>query len=154
MDRPVLEKLILAKLPLPPDADRVIKKFLQVPTPTARLMNRVSVSHHDHVTVIESPDLRNYEQRGRWSNPPLLPEILISHGYGNRGDYSGVEGLPQRFAGWDSAGEPLGGRGYMNFVKLKWPAVFPSLAPHWTYDTPRTIDQMSRWARSRTPVSV
>ena len=152
MDQPALDKLILAKLMLPLDAQREIKKFLQVPTPTARLMQRVIVTHHGNRSIIEGPDLRNYEQRGRWSNPPLLPKILISHNYRNEsdlteGDYSDHDPYdqlcnPLRSQGWDSAGEPLGGRGYKGFVKLFWPPWTPGEEPEWHHYTPAGIVAM------------
>lgn len=168
MDRPALEKLILAKLPLPlpPDAERLIKKFLQVPTPTALLMKQVQVDWPLHdVAVIQSPDLRNYEQRGRWTNPPLRPEVIISHRYRDEDDFDLVDSdddtwgefvpeIPERSRGWDSAGEPKGGRGYMSFVKLIWPQLDPEEEPYWEHVTPEWIEHMSREAQSLCPVSM
>ena len=172
MDRPVLEKLILAKLLLPPDAERLIKKFLQVPTPTALLMKRVRViwPWHDGY-LVQSPDLRNHEQHGRWTNPPLRPEIIISHRYRNE---EGTEALlativqrlrvglddefwgdvPVRSRGFDSAGEPKGGRGYVSFVKLWEPQLHPDDDPEWSHVTPEGIERRSREAQRRCPVSM
>ena len=164
MDRPVLEKLILAKLSLPPDAERLIKKFLQVPTPTALLMKRVVVLHaypHDWY-LVQSPVLRNYEQHGRWTNPPLRPEIIISHRYRNEADYWYAEDSdddfrdesPWRSRIFDSAGEPKGGRGYRSFVKLWEPQLDPDEDLEWSHVTPEGIERMSREARDLCPVSV
>ena len=44
MENPLLGKLILLKLPLPPDAQTEVKKFFRVPTPTALLIKDLKFS--------------------------------------------------------------------------------------------------------------
>ncbi len=83
MEMPMLEKFILAKMPLPNEVQMLIKKYLQVPTPTARLMKQVSFDYTQYInrTCIRGTGVRFYELRGRWSAPPLRPEIQYLHTY-------------------------------------------------------------------------
>jgi len=155
MEQPVLEKMILAKFGLPAEVQKEIKKYLQAPTPTARLMKSVIVewfesgsSDGDWVRSDQGPDLREYQPHARWTNPPLRPAIIILHRYGNRSDWNEYFedryfGAPedddddpvlrhlhddpvQRYRVFDSAGEPLAGRHYKGLVKFSEPC-----GEHW-----------------------
>ena len=125
MDRSTLDKLILAKLPLPADFCHAIKDFfpLNPPTPTAQLMKAMRVTYGTSGLVkdrqiIKGNGLRSYEPEGRWSHPPCRPEILYMHKYAPY--HSRV--YRERWVYWDKVtGEPSPVRNYT--VKLIWPAL-------------------------------
>ena len=142
----MLDKFILAKLPLPFEIRKELKKFLQVPTPTARLMKQVSIEWYSNLTCVSGPGMRVYEWSGRWSSPPLRPDIHYSHRYRN------VSYWHPRF--WDGrTGEPIGRRA-IRCVRVTWPALEPEGLPTWEYYTAESADQMARAVRSWTPVSI
>ena len=140
----MLEKSILAKMPLPHEVQILIKKYLQAPTPTARLMKQVSIEKTSCMTItfIGGIGVRMYELRGRWSAPPLRPEIQYSHTYCN------VYPNYWQSRTWDtSTGEPIGGSG---LVRFSWS---PTLHI-WDYLTREEVEAMARRVRSWTPVSI
>ena len=138
----MLEKSILAKTPLPREVQIMIKKYLQVPTPTARLMKQVSITQFGNWTDIGGIGVRVYELSGRWSAPPLRPEIQYSHTYLN------VYPNYCQSRSWDtSTGEPIGGSG---LVRFSWS---PTLHI-WDYLTREEVEEMARRVRSWTPVSI
>ena len=140
----MLEKSILAKMTLPHDVQMLIKKYLQVPTPTARLMKQVSIEKTPCMctTFIGGIGVRMYELRGRWSAPPLRPEIQYWHTYRN------VYPNYWQTRSWDtSTGEPIGIRGR---VRFSWS---PTL-DIWDILTREEVDEMARRVRSWTPVSI
>ena len=163
MEQPVLEKMILAKFGLPAEVQKEIKKYLQAPTPTARLMKSVTVEwsagSSDGVWVRsdQGPDLRVYRPHARWTNPPLRPAIIILHRYGNRSDWNEYFedryfGAPEdddpvlRYRAFDRAGEQLGGRHYKGLVKF-----FEPCGEHW-YATATQVKDLARQVAC--PVSV
>ena len=139
----MLEKSILAKMPLPHEVQILIKKYLQVPTPTARLMKQVSFTKCNNRTIFYGSTVRIYELRGKWSAPPLLPEIQYLHRY--RDDYSWRMQPCDRFTG-----DPIGVRR----VQLRWPVLEPESLPTLSYYTREDADEMARRVRRWTPVSV
>ena len=148
---PMLEKSILAKMPLPHEVQILIKKYLQAPTPTARLMKQVSIEKTSCMTItfIGGIGVRMYELRGRWSAPPLRPEIQYWHTYRN------VYPNYWQSRSWDtSTGEQIGGRGVRR-VRLTWPVLLgPENLPTCDYWTREEADEMARRVRSWTPVSI
>ena len=159
MDRSTLEKLILAKLPLPADFCHTIKCFfpLNPPTPTAQLMKAVCVTYNQRcgniiegicysTTFVSGTGLRCYELSGRWSAPPLRPEIQYSHRYRD------VKYWQPRL--WDnSTGELIGVRGTRH-VRITWPTLDSESLPNWDYYARESADEMARQVRSWTPVSI
>ena len=144
MEMPMLEKSILAKMPLPNEVQMLIKKYMQVPTPTARLMKQVSIEKTPCCTsiFIGGIGVRMYELRGRWSAPPLRPEIQYSHTYLN------VYPNCCQTRPWDtSTGEPIGESGLVRFL---WS---PTLHI-WDYLTREEVEEMARRVRSWTPVGI
>ena len=148
MEHPLLEKSILAKMPFPHEVQILIKKYLQVPTPTARLMKQVSITQFGNWTYIGGIGVRVYELSGRWSAPPLRPEIQYSHTY--RKNYVNYW-QPLR---WNtSTGELIVAR--RRRVRLTWPVLLgPENLPTWDYWTREEADEMARRVRSWTPVSI
>ena len=146
MEMHMLEKSILAKMPLPNEVQMLIKKYLQVPTPTARLMKQVSIEHRSLSTCIGGTGLRIYELIGKWSAPPLRPEIQYLH------TYSDVRFWQPRL--WDrSTGELLVERGERR-VRLTWPVLEPESLPTWSYYTRARANEMALRVRSWTPVGI
>ena len=142
----MLEKSILAKMPLPHEVQILLKKYLQVPTPTARLMKQVSVMWFSNMTCVGGTGLRVYELSGRWSAPPLRPEIQYSH------TYRDVNYWRARL--WDnSTGELIGVRGTRR-VRITWPTLDSESLPNWDYYARESADEMARQVRSWTPVSI
>ena len=142
----MLEKSILAKMPLPHEVQILIKKYLQVPTPTARLMKQVSITQFGNWTYIGGIGVRVYELSGRWSAPPLRPEIQYSH------TYRDVNYWRARL--WDnSTGELIGVRGTRR-VRITWPTLDSESLPNWDYYARDSADEMARQVRSWTPVSI
>ena len=141
----MLEKSILAKMPLPREVQIMIKKYLQVPTPTARLMkhvfiNRMFVNRY----YVTGRSVRVYELRGRWSAPPLRPEIEYLHRYGDIDTWESRR--------WNiNTGEPARGT---RLMRLMWPVLWPASQPSWSYFTEKSADDMARRVRSWTPVSI
>ena len=148
MDRSTLEKLILAKLHLSADCLQLIKSYLPLnpPTPTARLMKQVSIRHFHLETCFGGTGLRIYELSGRWSAPPLRPEIQYLRKY--------RDVLYWRPQYWDNiTGELCRVRGERR-VLITWPALEPESLPTWSYYTREDADEMARRVRSWTPVSI
>ena len=142
----MLEKSILAKMTLPHEVQMMIKKYLQVPTPTARLMKQVSIRHSPLDTCIRGTGLRIYELSGKWSAPPLRPEIQYSHKYRDVFYWR-----PQY---WNNiTGELFRVRGERR-VLIIWPVLEPESLPTWSYYTREEADEMARRVRSWTPVSI
>ena len=147
MEQPTLEKSILAKMPLPHEVQILIKKYLQVPTPTARLMKQVSITQFINTTCVGGTGLRVYELSGRWSAPPLRPEIQYSHTYRDVNYW--------RAQLWDnSTGELIGVRGGIRRVRITWPTLDSESLPNWDYYARDSADEMARQVRSWTPVSI
>jgi hypothetical protein len=76
--------LILAKTPLPAEAQCEIKKFLQLPTPTARLMKQLTFEIHEgavhsEVYVVSRGRLSFHRIHVEWSSGPLRPALLYKH---------------------------------------------------------------------------
>ena len=159
MDRSTLEKLILAKLPSPADFCHAIKCFfpLNPPTPTAQLMKAVCVTYNQRrgnviegrcysTTFVNGTGLRVYELSGRWSAPPLRPEIQYSHRYRNVNYW--------RARLWDNGtGELIGARGIRR-VRVTWPTLESESLPTWEHYDRESVDEMARQVRSWTPVSI
>ena len=158
MDRSTLEKLILAKLPLPADFCHTIKNFfpLNPPTPTAQLMKAVRVTYNTsglekHWQIIKGRVLRSYEPEGRWSPPPRRPEILYVHRYAPYQSHVHRE----IWMYWDKVtGEPAGWEVGNHTVKLIWPALEHGSHPAVSFHYRRAADDMERRVRSWTPVSI
>ena len=151
MEMPMLEKSILSKMTLPHEVQMLIKKYTQAPTPTARLMKQVSIEKTPCCTsiFIGGIGVRMYELRGRWSAPPLRPEIQYSHTYRN------VYPNYWQPRSWDtSTGEPFGGR-LKRRVRLMWPVLpGPENLRTWDYYSPEVADEMALRVRRWTPVSI
>ena len=70
---------VLARLPLPPDAEKEIQKFLQISTPTARLMKNLQFERAccGHLQV-SGPDIGKLVNiKARWNSPPCFPKVLL-----------------------------------------------------------------------------
>ena len=97
MEQPALEKFVLAKLRLPQDVKKEIKRYLPtIPTPTARLIKslrfdgcywrpeqifaRVFVSGLDEVPGY----FRQRILKAHWTHPPLRPRIIYKEGVESR----------------------------------------------------------------------
>ena len=146
MEMSMLEKSILAKMPLPNEVHMLIKKYLQVPTPTARLMKQVSFDSTQYInrTCIRGTGVRIYELRGRWSAPPLRPEIEYLHRYVDIDTWESRR--------WNiNTGEPARGT---RLMRLMWPVLRPASQPSWSYVTEKSADDMARRVRSWMPVSI
>jgi len=81
MEQPVLEKMVLAKLRLPADVQKEIKKYLQEPTPTARLIKKLTfrnkaASKFAELRVV-GLDIRRCVNRAYWTHPPFFPGIVF-----------------------------------------------------------------------------
>ena len=160
MNRSTLEKLILAKLHLPVDCCQMIKRCLPLnpPTPTAQLMKEVCVKYNQedgHIigytrfsgaTFVNGSGLRIYQLIGRWSHPPLRPEIQYSH------TYRDVEYWRAQL--WDHSTGELRGRRGIRRVRVMWPKLEPESLPTWEYYTRESADEMAHRVRSWIPVSV
>jgi len=71
---------VLARLPLPLDAQTEIKKLLQISTPTARLIKQLQFHRDDDALHIKAKSLsvatfQHSFLTGYWTAPPLLPDI-------------------------------------------------------------------------------
>ena len=148
MQQPALEKLILAKLPLPWGVQRELKKYLQTATPTARLIKELRFRREVSHTFVAGPALRVYELRGRWANPPLRPAIEFMHRYWPENS--------TRVCWWDLVtGEPTAGRVPRYPVMwLTWPSLEPGQPPTGDHFLVDTAEAMARRVRNWTPVSV
>ena len=146
MEQPMLEKSILAKMPLPHEVQRMIKKYLQVPTPTARLMKQVSINRQFvNRYYVTGRSVRVYELRGRWSAPPLRPDIELLHRYRD------IDTWESRC--WNiNTGEPTCG---IRRVRVMWPALpMPGSQSSWSYVVREDAIAMARRVRNWTPVSI
>ncbi len=78
MDMPGLMS-VLARLPLPPDAEKEIQKFLQISTPTARLMKKIKFSRLlcHHLGVSGRGVGRLCIIQARWNSPPCFPKVIL-----------------------------------------------------------------------------
>ena len=144
----MLEKCILAKLPLPWEVQRMMKQYLQAPTPTARLIKELTFRCEGSHTYVTGAALRVYELRGRWAHPPLMPAIQYLHRYWPGNDI--------RACWWDLVtGEPTGGRVQRYpVVWLTWPSLEPGQPPTGDRYLVDTAEAMARRVRNWTPVSV
>ena len=143
MEQPALEKLILEKFLLPFEVQKQIKKFLQVPTPTARLMKQVSVEYRKN--SVDVTGIRRYRCHARWTNPPLYPDFVYSHTFS--GDYMDCK--------WDqSTGESIRWRNWE--VMLVWPVRYYNgdVCPSRTFHSRVCAESIVRLVRRRTPASV
>ena len=144
MEQPALEKLILEKFLLPFEVQKQIKKFLQVPTPTARLMKQVSVRYHKNSVGVTG--IRRYHCRARWTNPPLQPDILYRHTF--FGNF--MEGK------WDqTTGESISSRREWE-VRLVWPVAYwnGDTSPSSNWHSRARTEHFARTVRRWTPMSI
>jgi hypothetical protein len=149
MEMPMLEKFILAKMPLPNEVQMLIKKYLQVPTPTARLMKQVSFDYTQYInrTCIRGTGVRFYELRGRWSAPPLRPEIQYLHTY--RDVHTRV------LRSWNNITGELIHVGEVRRALITWPVLDePESLPTWSWYTREAADEMALRVRNWTPVGI
>jgi hypothetical protein len=146
MENPLLGKLILLKLPLPPDAQMEIKKFFRIPTPTALLIKALTFERSATYTVVSGRHRRVHVLHGRWAHPPLLPAIQHIHKYSKEGRTI--------TRGWDLVtGEPLGGRvPRYEVMWLRWPRLEPNQLHTGDTYLVDTAEDMARQVRSWTPV--
>ena len=144
MDRSTLQKLILAKLPLPADFCEAMKAFfpLNPPTPTALLMKAVEVEYFGNEQHVSGEVLRRYQPDGEWSHPPCWPEILYTHVYILEPYPFPLFGISRE---WDVVTGEL--TGSEREVRIVWPVLEPGLAPAVTYWTPEQADAVEQSVR-------
>ena len=88
MEQPALEKFILAKLRLPDDVKKGIKRYLPtIPTPTARLIKSLrfeSCEWRPDQTIVYSRTRTYFRKRlinARWAPPPMRPRIIYKESF-------------------------------------------------------------------------
>ena len=89
MEQPALEKFIMAKLCLPEEVKKEIKRFLPtIATPTARLIKRLRFERDERwpekTLVYGSTRWRAYLRqrvlKARWAPPPMRPTLIYKEG--------------------------------------------------------------------------
>ena len=93
MEQPALEKFIMAKLRLPEEVKKEIKRFLPtIATPTARLIKRLRFESDERCperTLVYGSDrwrtyLRQRMLKARWAPPPTRPTIIYKESVRSR----------------------------------------------------------------------